>query len=194
MYRKKPRPGPGVKNKYSRSRGKGNYTEHWRDSYEYRYEYFKSNPGLFNKIWFCGICGGPIYGKENVQVDHIFPPSRVSRKKYDKRGNMIKNSSVFAEMLNTKMNLVAAHATCNRQKSDKVSMRYIATGLGTKVVSSGVYAASTVAVAGSYLALKGAHMGLRLGVEGVQALSRTKSGKAIIGVFAIVVLFMIFIR
>lgn len=181
---------PRVKKGTSSGKGSKIKPEMWRDSFAYRAEYFKTNPGLLNKIWFCGICGGPIYGKENVQVDHIFPPSKVSRKKYNRQGDMVKNSSIFAKALNTRLNLVAAHATCNREKSDKVSARYLVTGFGTKAVSGTIYAASTVATASVYLGLKGVHS---VGAYGVKKFQKSgKLGKAGMGLILVLILMKLF--
>lgn len=44
-----------------------------REAFNYRKAYFEKNPGLFGCIWFCSQCGIPMFGKDNVQVDHIIP-------------------------------------------------------------------------------------------------------------------------
>lgn len=82
------------------------YSQKKRDKMNYRYEYFKHNPGLFGCIWSCAYCHRPIIGKKNVQVDHIMPLNNVLGR-------------------NAGYNLVAACPACNRRKSDKVDGRVI---------------------------------------------------------------------
>jgi 5-methylcytosine-specific restriction endonuclease McrA len=98
--------------------------EHWRESANYRYDYFKQNPGLLGILWWCSQCGMPLIGKSSVQVDHIFPPSKVSNKKVKKdwRGNKttVSNTSALARAMNTSKQCVAACAKCNLKKSNKV--------------------------------------------------------------------------
>lgn len=66
----------------------------------YRYQYFKRNPGLFGKLHFCHYCGKPLT-KKHVEVDHILPVSK--------------------SRINSTLNLVAACRKCNRSKSDKIN-------------------------------------------------------------------------
>lgn len=40
-----------------------NKVRYWRESNDYRSEYFKKNPGLLGCIWFCSQCGVPLKGK-----------------------------------------------------------------------------------------------------------------------------------
>ncbi|MEY8334653.1 HNH endonuclease signature motif containing protein [Lachnospiraceae bacterium 47-T17] len=89
------------------------YSQKKRDKMNYRYEYFKKNPGLFGCIWSCAYCHGLIIGKKNVQVDHVIPLN-----------------SVFGK--NATYNLVAAHPSCNRRKSDKIDGR-VAVGYISKL-------------------------------------------------------------
>jgi hypothetical protein len=70
-----------------------------RAAFDYRYEYFRKNPGLFGCIWFCGYCGIPIIGKSGVQVDHVIPLAGMG--------------------INRTFNTIAACPRCNRLKSDK---------------------------------------------------------------------------
>ena len=95
--------------------------KHWRDSTDYRSEFFRKNPGLVGCIWFCAYCGVPLKGKHRVQVDHVVPPSLVSRKTY-RRGRLVKNTSLLSRTLNSSMNLVAACPKCNLTKSDRVGL------------------------------------------------------------------------
>jgi 5-methylcytosine-specific restriction endonuclease McrA len=103
---------------YSRGSGK---TVTWRDSNDYRNEYFKKNPGLLGCIWFCSVCGKPLLGKDKVQVDHIVPPSAFAHKKY-KKGNLVSNTSFLSRAMNSSFNTVAACPTCNQRKSDKIGL------------------------------------------------------------------------
>lgn len=56
----------------------------------------KKNPGLFGCIWFCSQCGIPMFGKDNVQVDHIIPLAGLG--------------------INRTINTVAICPRCNREK------------------------------------------------------------------------------
>lgn len=93
----------------------------YRASYDYRYEYFKRNPGLFGCVWFCSQCYKPLIGRQNVVIDHIIPlakggPNRVS-------------------------NCTAICRKCNLSKSDKIDGRVIK-GSIFKLFESGVSGAS----------------------------------------------------
>ena len=70
-----------------------------REAFNYRKAYFEKNPGLFGCIWFCSQCGIPMFGKDNVQVDHIIPLAGLG--------------------INRTINTVAICPRCNREKSDK---------------------------------------------------------------------------
>lgn len=78
----------------------------WRGVRDYRSIYFKHNPGLFGKLWFCSQCGKPLWGKHKVQVDHGKAPSTF-------------NSFAMKDLFNNEFNLVAACGPCNREKSNK---------------------------------------------------------------------------
>lgn len=81
----------------------GERLKEYRESYNYRAEYFKRNPGIFHHIWFCSQCGRPLIGKKNVYIDHIIPLSKGGR--------------------NHVSNCTAICFKCNRNKSDKVDYR-----------------------------------------------------------------------
>lgn len=98
-----------------------NKVRYWRESNDYRSEYFKKNPGLLGCIWFCSQCGVPLKGKENVQVDHIIPPSLFAKKKY-KGTRLVSNTSLLSIALNSSFNTVAICHNCNLKKSNKVGM------------------------------------------------------------------------
>lgn len=76
-----------------------------RESYPYRKEYFKRNPGLFGCIWFCSQCGRILFGEKNVVVDHIVP--------LNKHG------------INRTFNTVAICGHCNSKKKDTVDSRVV---------------------------------------------------------------------
>lgn len=84
-----------------------------REAFNYRYAYFKKNPGLFGCIWFCSQCGIPMFGKDNVQVDHIIPLASIG--------------------LNRTINTVAICPKCNREKSDKCG-KYVVKGVFAKIL------------------------------------------------------------
>jgi len=112
----------------------------WRESYDYRAEYFKKNTGLLGYIWFCSQCAKPLWGKNSVQVDHIVPPSAFSRKKRNRRGEVVSNTSFLARALNSSFNTVAICPACNLKKSNKMGV-YVAKGTVAKtreVVESSV--------------------------------------------------------
>lgn len=73
-----------------------------RASYDYRREYFKRNPGIYGCVWFCAYCGKPLFGKKQVEVDHVVPLAGMG--------------------INRTINTVAACRPCNRKKSDKGGM------------------------------------------------------------------------
>ena len=74
-----------------------------REQMDYRKEYFKKNPGLFGCVWFCSQCGRPLFGKDQVQVDHIVPLA-----------NVLGQNKTF--------NCVAICRKCNQKKRDKVGL------------------------------------------------------------------------
>lgn len=77
----------------------------YRESYNYRAEYFKRNPGIFGCVWFCSQCYKPLIGKKNVYIDHIVPLSQGG--------------------LNRVSNCTAICRECNLRKSDKIDGRII---------------------------------------------------------------------
>lgn len=123
-------------------RVKGMTTQEYRASYDYRREYFKQNPGLFNCIWFCSQCGKPLFGKKNVVVDHIRPLNKGG--------------------LNHVSNCTSCCEKCNAAKSDIVDGRMYK-GYAYKVVETigskatkGVGAAAALGVGLTAGAVKGA--------------------------------------
>lgn len=83
----------------------GEQLKEYRQSYDYRREYFKRNPGIFGHIWFCSQCYKPLIGKKNVYIDHIVPLSKGG--------------------VNRVSNCTAICGKCNRAKSDKVDGRVV---------------------------------------------------------------------
>lgn len=81
----------------------------YRASYNYRSEYFKRNPGLFNCVWFCSQCFRPLIGRKNVVIDHIIPLSQGGR-------NHVSNCTAICQK-------------CNRAKSDVIDGRIIRGGV-----------------------------------------------------------------
>lgn len=99
----------------------GEKLKEYRQSYDYRREYFKRNPGIFGHIWFCSQCYKPLIGKKNVYIDHIVPLSKGG--------------------VNRVSNCTAICGKCNRAKSDKVDGRIIK-GAAFKMVESSMSGAS----------------------------------------------------
>ena len=94
------------------------YSQKKREKLDYRHEYFKRNPGLFGRVYFCAYCKRPLLRKD-VQVDHIIPlNSRFGR--------------------NKAYNLVAACGPCNLAKSDKKDLR-ILLGYASKTADTVMY-------------------------------------------------------
>lgn len=111
-----------------------------REAYNYRAEYFKYNPGLFGCIWFCSQCYRPLFGKNQVVIDHIIPLAKGGR--------------------NHVSNCTACCRKCNAAKSDKVDAR-IAKGYAFKVVESNAFRAQRGAGA-----VAGVGLGLSMGIIG----------------------------
>lgn len=107
----------------------------WRDSYAYRAEYLKSKPGLLGKFHICSQCGRPLWGTENMQVDHVLPPSRRLRRKGNKP---VEKTNMLARALNRKFNLAAICGPCNLKKSNKVGM-YAVRGAASKILEDVLY-------------------------------------------------------
>lgn len=84
---------------------KGMSVQEYRESYPYRKEYFKRNPGLFGCVWFCSQCYRPLFGQSQVYVDHIQPLNKGG--------------------LNHVSNCTAICRKCNLSKSDKVDSRVL---------------------------------------------------------------------
>lgn len=66
-----------------------------------------------------------------MQVDHIVPPSAFSKKRVNRKGQVISNTSYLARAMNSSFNTVAICPTCNLQKSDKMGV-YTAKGAVAK--------------------------------------------------------------
>ncbi len=109
------------------------YSQRKREKMDYRYEYFKRNPGLFGKIYFCAYCKRPLLRKD-VQVDHIMPLNNALGR-------------------NVRYNLVAACGNCNRRKSDKVDGRVVI-GYVSKATDTALYAAQSAVVYALYGVLR----------------------------------------
>lgn len=129
----------------------GEKLREYRESYNYRAEYFKRNPGLFGCIWFCSQCYRPLFGRKQVVIDHIVPLSKGGR-------NHVSNCTAICQK-------------CNRDKSDKIDGRVVK-GKAFKIIESSLF--RTQRGAGSVLAL-GA--GLTMGAANMTA----RAGRGILG-------------
>lgn len=87
----------------------------WRDSNDYRKQYFEKNNGIAGKLFICSQCFKPMFDKSGIQVDHILPPSRVVFGNGQGRIN-----TSLARLLNNSFNCAAICPKCNRQKSNKL--------------------------------------------------------------------------
>lgn len=95
----------------------------WRDSNDYRKQYFEKNHGIGGYGYVCSQCWKPMFKKEKIQVDHIIPPSRFAVEK-KKKGKHVK-TSVMARFLNNSFNCAAICPDCNRRKSNKIDSRVL---------------------------------------------------------------------
>lgn len=98
-------------------------TKGWRDTNDYRKQYFERNHGIGGYGYICSQCWKPMFKKENIQVDHIIPPSRFAVNK-KKKGQWVK-TSIMARFLNHSFNCAAICPDCNRKKSNKIDGRVI---------------------------------------------------------------------
>lgn len=148
----------------------------WRDSNDYRGKYFKRNPGLFGFLYFCSQCGRPLFGKDEVEVDHVYAPSRQATKVYDKDDNLVSNTGFFAEALNTTSNCVAICRSCNAKKKDKAGI-YLVKGLIAKGVEVTVFTAQKVMLMLLILAIKFIHFIFRSAIEILSKPLKDRSNK-----------------
>lgn len=111
---------------------------HWRDSNDYRADYFRNYPGILGKVFICSQCTKPLWDRHNVEVDHITAPSKFAKKKVDRRG-VVHNTSLVSELLNHTFNLASICPDCNKRKSNKhgiVTVKgYIAKGVEVSLYS-----------------------------------------------------------
>ena len=84
-----------------------------RNSYQYRKKYIQHNPGLFRRYYICTQCLSLVH-KKNMNVDHIIPINRWYG-------------------ANKLFNCVATCSTCNKRKSDKITLKYVLFGIVGKL-------------------------------------------------------------
>lgn len=128
----------------------GERLKQYRQSYNYRSEYFKRNPGLFGCVWFCSQCYRPLIGKKQVIIDHIVPLSKGGR-------NHVSNCTAICQK-------------CNRAKSDKVDGR-IVKGYGFKLFESTLFRSQRGI---------GAAVGLTAGLTAAAAGGAARTGTGIV--------------
>lgn len=90
------------------------YAQRKRESYDYRGNYIKHNPGICNGLYFCSQCFKPL-SRTSMEVDHIFPVSKW-----------------FAP--NRVINCVAICSSCNKKKSDKITWKMSVKGILCKIL------------------------------------------------------------
>ena len=89
---------------------------HWRDSNDYRNEYFRKNKGVCG-LYFCSLCFRAMTRNDHrLEVDHIYPPSRLSRR----NSTGTRNTSFFARRFNSTWNCTTICRDCNRKKGNNV--------------------------------------------------------------------------
>ena len=141
--------------------------EHWRDSNDYRRQYFEKNRGFMGMLYICSQCMRPMFrNSQRLQVDHIIAPSRFSNKKmvggrFSGKQQGIKDTSIGARFLNNSFNCVAICDTCNRNKSNKLGL-YAVRGIAAKLMEVTVKVASFAVVLGVSASLLVAGTGFRL--------------------------------
>lgn len=140
-------------------------TQAKRAAYPYREMYFKKNPGIFGCIWICSQCYKPIFGKQNVVIDHIIPLAKGGR--------------------NHVSNCTACCRTCNASKSDKVDYRVVK-GKIFKMVESNAYRAQRGIGAVAMLGLASAASVARLPIAGATSVAGGAGGLAVKGVKGVI--------
>lgn len=85
-----------------------------REAYPYRDKYFKHNPGLFGKRYYCSQCGKRLT-KEEMDVDHIIPLAKWYG---------------FNRVFNT----VAICHECNLKKGSKLTPKFLLKGIAAKTL------------------------------------------------------------
>lgn len=118
----------------NRPRERSSSPKGWRESNDYRADYFSRNHGIGGFAYICSQCFKPMYRKDKIQVDHIIPPSRFAIKR--SRGGEVTSNSIVARFLNHSFNCAAICPDCNRRKSNKMDIR-IAKGYAMKVLEIG---------------------------------------------------------
>ena len=145
-----------------------------REAFNYRKAYFEKNPGLFGCIWFCSQCGIPMFGKDNVQVDHIIPLEGLG--------------------INRTINTVAICPRCNREKSDKCG-KYAVKGVIAKFFEAALFTIQKIVLQVFVFILKILHgivTGITRAVGTVFSLFSTEA-KIIIVIIVALVILLIFI-
>lgn len=96
-------PNPITYRKGEDGMGYKSYSQKKRESYDYRTNYIKHNCGIFGGVYICSQCYKHLSRKE-MEVDHMFPVSKW-----------------YAP--NRVINCVSICSTCNKSKSDKVTLK-----------------------------------------------------------------------
>jgi hypothetical protein len=139
---------------------RGPAVDHWRDSNDYRAQYFEKNRGLMGLLYICSQCGRPMSrNSKHLQVDHILAPSRFAKKRTTFFGK-VKNTSMASRFLNSGFNCVAICRDCNQRKSNRMGL-FVARGLAAKGLEVTARLAATAVVASVGIALFTARFGLR---------------------------------
>lgn len=84
--------------------GYKSYGQKKRESFDYRTNYIKHNPGLFGSLYFCSQCL-KVLSRHEMEVDHIVPVSKW-----------------YAP--NAVYNCCAICSTCNKKKSAKIKFGF----------------------------------------------------------------------
>lgn len=105
--------------------------KNWRDSNDYRRDYFDQHNGICGYLYVCSQCFKPMFKKSSMQVDHIVPPSRFAVSKI--RGGQHVKTSMMARFLNHSFNCVAICPHCNQSKGNKMDYR-VGMGFAMKAI------------------------------------------------------------
>lgn len=142
----------------------------WRDSNNYREQYFERNHGIGGYGYICSQCWKPMFVKSKIQVDHIIPPSRFARNKKIKakvKGEEDKwvKTSMMSRFLNSSFNCAAICPSCNAKKSNTMDKRIIY-GYIMKTLEV-TYGLSQVALSIPFMAVAGVMWGTRKAIVGL---------------------------
>lgn len=122
-----------TQNKYRHTDIKNNRDIVYGD-FDYRKGYFTKYRGIFGYLYICSQCFKPLIDKTSIEVDHIVPPSRFTKKKKKWFKFTGEISATFrSRILNNTFNCVTICSTCNKKKGNRIDHRVLK-GIAVKLV------------------------------------------------------------